>query len=28
MHKKFVGGFDCPVCPPTWLWARVARCIL
>jgi len=21
MHKKFVGGFDCPVCPPSWLQA-------
>jgi len=21
MHKKFVGGFDCPVCPPQWLQA-------
>jgi len=19
MHKNFVGGFDCPVCPPPWL---------
>jgi len=19
MHKHFVGGFDCPVCPPIWL---------
>jgi len=21
MHKNFVGGFDCPVCPPPWLRA-------
>jgi len=28
MHKNFVGGFDCPVCLPSWLRARVARCIL
>jgi len=21
MHKNFVGGFDCPVCPPPWLGA-------
>jgi len=21
MHKDFVGGFDCPVCPPPWLRA-------
>jgi len=19
MHKNFVGGFDCPICPPPWL---------
>jgi len=19
MHKYFVGGFDCPLCPPPWL---------
>jgi len=19
MHKNFVGGFDCSVCPPPWL---------
>jgi len=21
MHKNFVGGFGCPVCPPSWLRA-------
>jgi len=21
MHKNFVGGFDCLVCPPLWLRA-------
>jgi len=21
MHKNFVGGFDCSVCPPPWLRA-------
>jgi len=21
MHKNFVGGFDCPVCPPPWMRA-------
>jgi len=21
MHKYFVGGFDCSVCPPPWLRA-------
>jgi len=21
MHKYFVGGFDCPLCPPPWLLA-------
>jgi len=21
MHKNFVGGFDCLVCPPPWLQA-------
>jgi len=22
MHKNFVGGLDCPVCPPPWLPAK------
>jgi len=21
MHKNFVAGFDCPLCPPHWLRA-------
>jgi len=21
MHKNLVGGFDFPICPPTWLLA-------
>jgi len=22
VHKNFVVGFDCPVCPPPWLRAQ------
>jgi len=22
MHKRLVGGFDCPLCPPPWLQAQ------
>jgi len=31
MHKNFVGGFDCRVCPPRWLrpnpiYTRIKLC--